>query len=100
MGREAADWPTIRGVIDLLLVERGGGRGGGGGGAAAEVVDYKTDSAFLWKSRLEDYRRQMRYYMVAAGEILGFPAEKATLVFLAAREEVVVQNQVRIMPRT
>jgi len=86
---ELADFPTIRGVIDLLLVEPGAV----GGSPTAEIIDYKTDSAFLWEARLEDYRRQMQYYLAAASDILGFQVEKATLVFLAAKQEVVVESR-------
>lgn len=79
----AEDMPTIRGVIDVLLVNKPV--------KTAEIVDYKTDSARLWQTRVDDYRRQMRYYMAAAGDVLGMKVERATLVFLAAQEEVVVE---------
>ena len=79
-----ADLPTIRGVIDLLVVYREGSL------PVAEIVDYKTDSKFLWEKRVEDYRRQMEYYLAAASDILGYTVEKATLVFLGAQVEVVV----------
>jgi ATP-dependent helicase/nuclease subunit A len=82
-GEDPADWPTIRGVIDALVVDPVG--------RTAEVFDYKTDSAFLVDERLEDYTRQMRYYLRAASEILGFEVEKATLLFLAAQREVEVR---------
>ncbi len=81
---DAQDLPTIRGVIDVLLVDLAGKR--------AEIVDYKTDSARLWESRVEDYRRQMHYYMAAASDILRFKVEKATLVFLAAQREIEVSS--------
>jgi ATP-dependent helicase/nuclease subunit A len=81
------DLSTIRGVIDVLLVDPASKSG--------EIIDYKTDSARLWEGRVDDYRRQMRYYMAAAGDILGFPIQTATLVFLAARQEVVVPSAVR-----
>ncbi len=76
---DPADWPTVRGVIDALLVNPEA--------ASAEIFDYKTDGTFLWQSRLEDYRRQMRYYLRAASEILGFPVSRATLLFLSAKTE-------------
>ena len=44
----------------------------------------------LYATRLEDYTRQMRYYLRAASEILGFRVEKATLLFLSAKKEEVV----------
>ncbi len=78
---DPADWPTIRGVIDVLIVDTQS--------RTAEIIDYKTDSAFLWESRLAEYQRQMRYYLRAASEILGFKVEKATLVFLSPRIEQV-----------
>ncbi len=56
----------------------------------AEILDYKTDSARSWESRLDDYRRQMAYYLSAASDILGFPVARATLVFLAPHREIVV----------
>jgi ATP-dependent exoDNAse (exonuclease V) beta subunit len=76
---DPADWPTIRGVIDVLLVDRAAG--------SAEILDYKTDSAFTWEAHAADYERQMRYYLQAAGEILGFPVTGATLLFLTPRRE-------------
>ena len=79
---DSADWPTIRGVIDALIVDMQA--------RTAEIIDYKTDSAFLWESRLPEYQRQMGYYLRAASEILGFKVEKATLVFLSPRIERVV----------
>jgi ATP-dependent helicase/nuclease subunit A len=82
----AEDIPTIRGVIDVLLVDRPQSR--------AEIIDYKTDSARLWQSRVNDYRRQMRYYMAAAGDILGMKVPRATLVFLAAKVEIVVEQEI------
>jgi ATP-dependent exoDNAse (exonuclease V) beta subunit len=66
----------------LLLVDVAGRRG--------EIVDYKTDAVRRWEGRVEDYQRQMRYYLAAASEILGFGVERATLVFLSARREIVV----------
>ena len=81
---DPADWPTVRGVMDVLLVNRKA--------RTAEIFDYKTDSTFLWEERLEDYRRQMGYYLRAASEILGFKVEKATLVFLSPRKEHIVTN--------
>ena len=68
--------------MDVLLVEPAARR--------AEILDYKTDGAKVWESRLADYRRQMEYYLAAASDILGFPVEKAMLVFLAARREITV----------
>jgi ATP-dependent helicase/nuclease subunit A len=75
---DPADWPTIRGVIDVLLVDRSRGE--------AEIIDYKTDSAFTWEKNAEGYREQMRYYLKAASDILGFAVKRATLVFLTPRE--------------
>jgi ATP-dependent helicase/nuclease subunit A len=80
-GGDPQDWPTVRGVIDVLIAEIGPAK------RQAEIVDYKTDSLRLWETRLPEYRRQMGYYLQAASQILGFPVEKATLVFVAAREE-------------
>jgi ATP-dependent helicase/nuclease subunit A len=79
---DLADLPTIRGVIDVLLADPAARR--------AEVMDYKTDGPKVWESRLEDYRRQMKYYLAATSDILGFPVENATLVFLSARREITV----------
>jgi ATP-dependent helicase/nuclease subunit A len=79
-----ADLPTIRGVIDLLLANPSA--------HTAEIFDYKTDSPFLWQSRLDDYRRQMQYYLAAASEILAFPVTQTTLIFLAPHTEVVVTH--------
>jgi ATP-dependent exoDNAse (exonuclease V) beta subunit len=56
----------------------------------AEIVDYKTDSAFTWERNLGEYERQMGYYLRAASEILGYRVERATLLFLGARREVEV----------
>jgi ATP-dependent exoDNAse (exonuclease V) beta subunit len=78
---DPADFPTIRGIIDVLLANTGA--------RSAEILDYKTDR--LWQPRLEEYRRQMGYYLAAASDILGFPVARATLVFLAPRREVVVE---------
>jgi ATP-dependent exoDNAse (exonuclease V) beta subunit len=73
------DWPTIRGVIDVLVTDQEQ--------RAAEIIDYKTDSLRMWERRLPEYERQMTYYLRAASEILGFEVERAVLVFLTAREE-------------
>jgi ATP-dependent helicase/nuclease subunit A len=75
-----ADLPTIRGIIDVLLVNTAT--------RSAEILDYKTDR--LWQPRLDDYRRQMGYYLAAASDILGFPVAQATLLFLAPRQEIPV----------
>jgi ATP-dependent helicase/nuclease subunit A len=75
---DPADWPTIRGAVDLLLVDAEK--------RVAEIVDYKTDSVGTWQGNLAGYERQMGYYLRAASEILGFGVERATVVFLAARE--------------
>ncbi|HUO09188.1 MAG TPA: helicase-exonuclease AddAB subunit AddA [Phycisphaerae bacterium] len=76
----SADWPTIRGTIDLLLVHPAS--------KSAEILDYKTDSPRTWQKNLPDYERQMGYYLRAASDILGFPVTRATLLFLTAREAV------------
>ncbi len=73
-----ADWPTIRGTLDLLLVNPHT--------HTAEIIDYKTDSPFTWQSHLPEYERQMAYYLRAASEILGFPLERATLAFLSPKQ--------------
>ncbi len=80
-----ADWPTISGTIDLLLVHPREKR--------AEILDYKTDSASTWWKNLPDYRRQMQYYLRAASDILGFRVERATLLFLGPKEAVEVLNE-------
>jgi ATP-dependent helicase/nuclease subunit A len=80
----AGDLQTVRGVIDVLIAEPGKAR--------AEIVDYKTDSAWTWQGNVEGHRRQMGIYLRAASEILGFVVEKATLVFLGAREVVEVRG--------
>jgi ATP-dependent helicase/nuclease subunit A len=77
-----ADWPTVRGVIDLLLVDLDR--------RTAEILDYKTDSTRLWQSRAPDYERQMHYYLRAAADILGFPVRRATLLFLSPQVELEV----------
>ncbi len=82
---EAADWPTIRGTVDLLMVDREK--------KVAEIVDYKTDSARTWEGNVAGYEVQMGYYLRAATDILGFGVERATLVFLAAREVREVRNK-------
>jgi ATP-dependent helicase/nuclease subunit A len=76
---DPADWPTIRGVIDVLLVDRTA--------KTAEIFDYKTDAAFTWEKNAEGYAEQMRYYLQAAGEILGFKVDRATLLFLTPKQE-------------
>ncbi len=81
---DPADWPTIRGTIDLLVAYPGEKR--------AEIVDYKTDSVVTWRGNLAEYERQMGYYLRAASEILGFRVERATLLFLSAKEAVEVLN--------
>ena len=81
---DPADWPTIRGTIDLLMVNAGEKR--------AEILDYKTDSAFTWRKNLPDYERQMGYYLRAASDILGYRVERATLLFLSPKESVEVLN--------
>ena len=73
-----ADWPTIRGVIDVLLVNRAASEG--------EIFDYKTDSPATWQQNLPQYKLQMAYYLRAASEILGFPVSRATLLFLSPRQ--------------
>jgi ATP-dependent helicase/nuclease subunit A len=73
-----ADLPTIRGVIDLLLADTRA--------KTAELIDYKTDSAWTWQSHLPAYEQQMRHYLRAASDILGFPVTRATLVFLSPKE--------------
>ena len=82
---DPVDWPTVRGTIDLLLAHPGERR--------AEIVDYKTDSAFTWRKNLPEYERQMGYYLRAASQILGYRVERATLLFLSAREVVEVLNE-------
>ncbi len=52
---DPADWPTIRGTIDLLLVDAIA--------KSPEIIDYKTDSAFTWEKNLPVYERQMQYYL-------------------------------------
>jgi ATP-dependent helicase/nuclease subunit A len=79
----AADLPTIRGVIDLLLADMRS--------RTAEIVDYKTDSSWTWESHLPAYEQQMRYYLRAASAILGFPVARATLIFLSPRQTREVQ---------
>lgn len=76
---DPADWPTIRGVIDVLIVDRKA--------KTAEIFDYKTDAAFTWEKNAEGYAEQMRYYLRAASGILGFGVERATLLFLTPKEE-------------
>lgn len=68
------DWPTIRGVIDVLLLD----------GPEPEILDYKTDSPETWQQNAPKYREQMRHYLRAASAILGTPVRKAHLAFLAA----------------
>jgi len=80
-----SDAPTIRGVIDLLLIERVPDAP-----PTAEILDYKTDSTFTWQQNQEAYRRQMHYYLQSAGDILRFPVSKATLIFLSPKAEIVV----------
>ena len=82
---DPADWPTIRGAVDLLLVDVEK--------RVAEIVDYKTDSVGTWQGNLAGYERQMGYYLRAASEILGFGVERATVVFLAAREVLEIHTQ-------
>ncbi|MCL2648793.1 MAG: PD-(D/E)XK nuclease family protein, partial [Phycisphaerales bacterium] len=72
-----ADWPTIRGVIDLLLVNRVA--------RIAEIIDYKTDSLATWQQNAPTYRRQMFYYLRAASQILAFPVSRATLIYLTPK---------------
>ncbi len=84
-----ADIPTIRGVIDLLLIQPPP-TGTADAHPIAEILDYKTDSEFTWQSSLDDYRRQMHYYLTAASDILGFPVRSATLIFLSPREQITV----------
>jgi ATP-dependent exoDNAse (exonuclease V) beta subunit len=79
VGDDPADWPTIRGVIDVLLVDRAK--------REAEILDYKTDSTQTWEKNAEGYREQMRYYLRAASDILGFAVKRATLVFVAPKQE-------------
>jgi ATP-dependent exoDNAse (exonuclease V) beta subunit len=59
----------------------------------AEIMDYKTDSVGTWRGNLPEYQRQMGYYLRAASEILGFRVERATLLFLLAKEAVEVVNE-------
>ncbi len=82
---DAADWPTIRGTIDLLVVDAVGKR--------AEIIDYKTDSVGTWEGNLPSYERQMGYYLRAASDILGFGVERAAVVFLAARRSCEVRGR-------
>jgi ATP-dependent exoDNAse (exonuclease V) beta subunit len=81
---DPADWPTVRGVIDVLIADRAA--------RTAEILDYKTDSDFFWERTVEEYRLQMRYYLRAAADILGFPVRQATLIFLSPRREVSVSG--------
>ncbi|MGN6368371.1 MAG: helicase-exonuclease AddAB subunit AddA [Phycisphaerae bacterium] len=81
---DPADWPTIRGTIDLLLVHARE--------QSAEILDYKTDSPFTWQKNLPEYQRQMQYYLRAASDILGFRVARATLLFLAPKQAVEVLN--------
>lgn len=75
---DPADLPTIRGVIDLLVADMRA--------RTAEIIDYKTDSAWTWESNLPGYQEQMRHYLRAASAVLGFPIARATLVFLSPKE--------------
>ena len=77
-----ADAPTIRGIIDVLLADPAA--------RSAEIFDYKTDAANNWLAQLPHYQQQMRYYLRAATDILGYRVSRATLLFLAARKEEVV----------
>jgi ATP-dependent exoDNAse (exonuclease V) beta subunit len=79
----AADQPTIRGILDLLLLDPVQ--------ESAEIFDYKTDSPKFWRSRLADYQRQMSHYLRAASDILGYRVPRATLIFLSPRQEVTVE---------
>jgi len=74
MSDDPRDWPTIRGVIDVLLLD----------GPEPEILDYKTDSPETWQQNAPMYREQMRHYLRAAGAILGTPVRRAHLAFLAA----------------
>ena len=79
---DPADWPTIRGVIDVLLVNRRT--------REAEILDYKTDALFTWEKNAAGYAEQRRYYLAPASDILGFAVSKATLLFLTPRREQTV----------
>ncbi|MCL2639921.1 MAG: UvrD-helicase domain-containing protein [Phycisphaerales bacterium] len=72
-----ADHPTIRGIIDLLLVNPAA--------QTAEILDYKTDSLTSLQANTYAYRQQMRYYLQAASQILQFPVTHATLIYLTPR---------------
>lgn len=81
------DWPTVRGIIDALLIHRDQ--------RTAEIFDYKTDALHAWQTRVPEYRRQMRYYLRAAADILGFPVTRASLIFLTARRiETVLLSEI------
>ncbi len=86
-GANPADWPTIRGTIDLLIVDSAIKH--------AEIIDYKTESSETWQRNLPAYETQMRYYLRAASDILGFPVPRATLLFLSPRvaHEVTLSDQ-------
>jgi len=56
----------------------------------SEVVRAGKPGGAAKAAWLDDYRRQMQYYLQAASGILGYRVKDATLVFLAGRQEVVV----------
>jgi ATP-dependent helicase/nuclease subunit A len=79
---EAMDQVMVRGRIDLLAPD----------GEQLVLVDYKTDRVFggALAERSEFYRPQMRMYREAMERITGRGVSGAYLVFLCAREIVLV----------